>query len=204
VEREVIFSAYSKYLQSPSAWFQPRADGRATLQTTRTYMHGHLIPRIRIRDVKMLGALCALLLINGICPDPFNPLLFLLIVYNFNMHSLDCETVGEWHPKLRQTIDSWLAAGATGDATPFRDIFCSYLGMDVSIRPNIYFILSLTCSENIRLVFLLVVTMFHTKPMLLKCYMQPLLGLSPHLTPKYEAWLKVLVFPAEMGLNSTK
>ena len=142
MEREVIFSAYSKYLQSPSAWFQPRADGRATLQTSRAYMSGHLIPPNRIRAVKILGALCALL-INGICPEPFNPLLFIFIVYNFNIHSLDRETVGEWHPELRQAIDSWLAAGATGDATPFRDIFCSYLNMDVSARFNLYF-LSLT------------------------------------------------------------
>lgn len=144
MEREVIFSAFSKYLQSPSAWFQPRVDGRATLQTSRTYLSGHLIPPNRIRAVKILGALCALLLINGICPEPFNPLLFLLIVYKFDIHSLDRETVGEWHPELRQAIDSWLAAGATGDATPFRDIFCSYLNMDVGARFNIYS-LSLTC-----------------------------------------------------------
>jgi hypothetical protein len=103
-------------------------------------MHGHLIPLNRIRAVKILGALCALLLINGICPDPFNPLLFLFIIYKFNIHSLDRETVGEWHPELRQTIDSWLAAGATGDTTPFRDIFCSYLNMDVSAKFNIYFL----------------------------------------------------------------
>ena len=102
-------------------------------------MLGHLIPLNCIWAVKILGALCALLLINGICPDPFNPLLFLLIVHKFNIHSLDRETVGEWHPELRQTIDSWLNAGATGDATPFRDIFCSYLNMDVSARFKFYF-----------------------------------------------------------------
>ena len=145
MEREVIFSAYSKYLQSPSAWFLPRANDRATLQTSRSSLLGHLIPLSRIRAVKILGALCALLLINGICPDPFNPLLFLFIIYKFNIHSLDRETVGEWHPELRQTIDDWLAAGATDDTTPFRNIFCSYLNMDVSVRFNIYF-LSLTSS----------------------------------------------------------
>ena len=63
MEQEVIFSAYSKYLWSPSAWFQPRADGRATLQTSWSYMNGHLIPPSRIQAVKILGALCALLLI---------------------------------------------------------------------------------------------------------------------------------------------
>lgn len=137
VEREVIFLAYSKYLQSPSAWFHLLANERATLQTSRSYMHGHLIPHSRIRAVKILGALCALMLINGICPDPFNPLFFLFIVHKFNVHSLDRQTVSEWHPELRQAIDSWLAAGATGDATPFRDIFCSYLNMDVSVQFNI-------------------------------------------------------------------
>ncbi|KAF8804651.1 hypothetical protein BYT27DRAFT_7213790 [Phlegmacium glaucopus] len=65
VEREVIFSAFSKYLQNPSAWFQPYR-----------------------------------------------------------------EVVGEWHPELRQTIDSWLAIGASGNVAPFRNIFCSYLNMD--------------------------------------------------------------------------
>jgi hypothetical protein len=101
-------------------------------------MLGHIIPHNRIRAVKILGALCALLLINGICPDPFNPLLFLFIIYKFNVHSLDRETVGEWHPELRQAIDSWLETGATGDATPFRAIFCSYLNMDVGVIFNIY------------------------------------------------------------------
>ena len=110
-------------------------------------MNGHLIPPSRIQAVKILGALCALLLINGICPDPFNPLLFLLIVYKFNIHSLDRKTVGEWHPELRQAIDSWLAVGVTGNVIPFRDIFCSYLNMDVSARYNLnIYYLSLTFS----------------------------------------------------------
>jgi hypothetical protein len=143
VEREAIFSAYSKYLQSPSAWFQPHVDGRASLKISWT-MHGHLISRSHIQAVEIFGALCALLLINGICPDIFNPLLFLLIVYNFNIHSVDRETIGKWHPELRQAIVSWLAAGATGNVTPFRDIFCSYLSMDISVRLKIYF-LFLTC-----------------------------------------------------------
>ena len=58
-------------------------------------MLGHLIPLNHIQAVKILGALCALLLINGIFPDLFNPLLFLLMIHKFNIHSLDCETVGE-------------------------------------------------------------------------------------------------------------
>ncbi|KAF8806703.1 hypothetical protein BYT27DRAFT_7101798 [Phlegmacium glaucopus] len=100
-------------------------------------MLGHLIPHTCIQAVKILGALCAMLLISGICPDPFNPLLFLFIIYKFNIHSLDCEAVGKWYSELRQTIDSWLAVGASGDVTPFRNIFCSYLNMDVTYAPEI-------------------------------------------------------------------
>ena len=79
MEREVIFSAYSKYLQSPSAWFQPRADGRATLQTSWAYMSGHLIPPNHIRAVKILGALCALCYNSLSLP----PLHFISIGYTF-------------------------------------------------------------------------------------------------------------------------
>ena len=43
---------------------------------------------------------------------------------------------------------------------------------------------------------------FHIKPMLLKCFMQLLLGLNLCLTQKYEVLQKVLTFPAGMDLNS--
>ena len=92
-----------------------------------------MIPNARLQAVKVLGALCALLLISGICPDPFSPLLFYLIVFKFNIAALDRDIIGEWHPELRKLIDDWLAAGPEGDTSPFRSLFCSYLGMDVCL-----------------------------------------------------------------------
>lgn len=128
----MLFSAFTKYTQQFPAYFNPRADSWAALQTSRSGIHARFIPEARLRAVKVLGALCALLLISGICPDPFSPLLFYLIVFDFDLGSLDRDIVGEWHPELRQSLDDWLIAGPQGDTSPFWSLFCSYLNMDVS------------------------------------------------------------------------
>lgn len=95
-------------------------------------MASRLISDSRIEQVKFLGALSALLLIGGISPDPFNPLFFYLIVHDFNLRFLHRNIVSEWHPTLRHDLDGWLALGPTGDPTPYRSLFMSWLNMDVS------------------------------------------------------------------------
>ena len=59
-------------------------------------------------------------------------------MYNFDIHALDCEVVGKWHPELGQSIDDWLEIEATWDAAPFWYIFSSYLSMDVSTACSLY------------------------------------------------------------------
>lgn len=131
IEREVIFTAFVKHVRQYSAWFSPRADSKATLQTSRGFMAARLISASRIHQVKFLGALSALLLIRGIAPEPFNPLLFYLIINDFDLRCLTREIISEWHPNLRQELDEWLSLGPSGDPTPFRPLFASWLNMDV-------------------------------------------------------------------------
>jgi hypothetical protein len=91
------------------------------------------ISSYRLDAVKKLGAICALLLINGQCPDPFNPLIFQYLINNFNLHSLHERLVGEWHPELRATIRNWIDMGETGDVAPFRSHFATYHNQSVRI-----------------------------------------------------------------------
>lgn len=132
IERETLYTLFSKYTSSYSAWFSPRIDGRATLQTSRSFASSSFTAPSRLHQVKVLGAICALLLVGGICPEPFSPLIFYVIVHNFNPCSLTRDIIGEWHPTLRHDLDQWLAIGPAGDAYPFRSLFLSWLGIDVS------------------------------------------------------------------------
>ena len=81
--------------------------------------------------MKKLGALCALLLINGQCLEPFNPFIFEYIINDCDLQSLHKHLVGDWHPELRQTIRQWIDMGETGDVIPFRSHFASFHNQSV-------------------------------------------------------------------------
>jgi hypothetical protein len=199
IEREVIFTAFIKFTKQYSAWFSPRADSRATLQTSRGYMAARLISASRIQKVKFLGALSALLLICGISPEPFNPLLFYLIIHDFDLRCLTREILSEWHPELRQELDAWLSLGPSGDPSPFRSLFLSWINIDVrgyfmtfQEYLLIYFDRSVSYLDEI---------MLRTRHMPLKFYGQLLLDRNPLHTLSYRHLLRALVFPVVMASN---
>ena len=135
LERDVIYSAFNGYIRSFTKWFMPRFDNRASLQMSCGFwraISAGVISEARILDMKKLGAICALMLIHGICPEPLKPLIFQFIIHNGDFNSLHRGLVQEWHPELLDLITRWLAVGPTGSLEPFRLHFAIYHDMDVS------------------------------------------------------------------------
>ena len=133
LEKEVIFMTFQQYTLEPSTWFLSLVDNVASLQTSGCFLIARSISSDHLGAMKKLGALCALLLINGQCPDPFNPLVFQYLIHNFDLHLLYERLVGEWRPELRTTIRNWINMGETGDVTPFWSHFASYHNQSVRI-----------------------------------------------------------------------
>ncbi len=133
IEREVIYMAFNRYLKSFGTWFCPRFDERASLQTTCGIWRAMTgaVSENRIQSMKQLGAICALMLIHGMCPEPLNPLIFHFIINNCDFNCLHQGLVQEWHPTLYSHLKSWVDTGSGGSLEPFRAHFASYHDMDV-------------------------------------------------------------------------
>ena len=129
----MLYTAFAGYLINFSCWFVPKHNARASLQTSRPGWRAGMVTENRLIHVKRLGALCALMLIAGICPEPLNPLLLHFVIHGFDFNSLTPGIVQEWHPELYQTITDWLETGPSGDTEPFRSHWISYHDQDVSV-----------------------------------------------------------------------
>jgi hypothetical protein len=81
--------------------------------------------------MKAFGAICALMLIHGICPEPINPLILHFIIHDCNFDSLHHALIQEWHSTLFVLIKTWLETGPEGSLEPFRGHFASYHDLDV-------------------------------------------------------------------------
>jgi hypothetical protein len=131
IEREVIHTMFNSYIDK--SWLAPRADDHATLAVIYPESSWAFIPEQRLLGCAKLGALTALLLIQGHCPSPLDPLILQYFVHDKNFHSLSPTFVGEWHPNLRTTILDWIEAGHSGNISSFHSHFASYLDLEVRI-----------------------------------------------------------------------
>ncbi len=136
LERDVITTSFNRYSRSFSTWFLPRFDGRASLQMSCGIWRASagVISQSRILAMERLGAICALMFIHHICPEPLNPLIFQFIIHNGDFNSLHRGLIQEWHPGLFDLINRWLAVGPDDSLEPFRAHFASYHDIDVSHR----------------------------------------------------------------------
>ena len=130
LEREVIFTAFKAY--QGSSFFLAREDGYSALQVAYPLAAPERVPVSRMQSLEKLGALCALMMLTGQCPSPFDPLLFYYIVHNCQLECLTKPLVGEWHPQLQVLLSQWLEMGPTGDLTPFRAHFANLWDAEVS------------------------------------------------------------------------
>ena len=133
MENEVIFSAFQEFCGAKqSAYFLPRANNTCTVHAAYPLSDPRRIPGARLRQLEKLGALCALMMMSGQCPAPFDPLVFHFLVHECNLDSLHEALVAEWHPELRRDLVLLKEMGARGSLTPFSGLFYTYWNTDVS------------------------------------------------------------------------
>lgn len=138
VEREVIFTAFEQYVKQSVQWFLPRADGYASLATSHSIATAHFVSAKRKTALGVLGALTSLLIIYGIAPVPFSPVLIHYFIHGCDLRSIHRHFLGEWYPELRNLLDLWIENGHQGSTAPFQAHFNTY--HDIQVSGAFYFI----------------------------------------------------------------
>lgn len=136
IEREVIFLAYQLHTENPSRFFQPRENGFYALRT----ITGNLANESRNAHLRVLGALSALCMTYKYAPArddsgrpmSLDPLWYLFIFNNYNLDSLQPETVKEWHPDFGMLIEQFVRSGPSWDTTPLTGLLATYFDYEVT------------------------------------------------------------------------
>ena len=126
IEAEVLCATFSQLQKHPGQWFYPRIGDTASIAVMHTYSSAANVSLSRLEGMKVFGALCALLLIQGMPPLPLSPLVLQWVVNDQNIHSLHSELVSEWHPELSSTIKQWLALDPGDSIAPFQAHFSAW------------------------------------------------------------------------------
>ncbi|KAF8893501.1 hypothetical protein BD779DRAFT_1669784 [Infundibulicybe gibba] len=144
IEREVIYTAFHKYLQSPSQWFLPRAGDFSTVATCHSLATAIYLAPARRQGLLLLGALTGLFLIHGMAPAPLSPVLLHYFIHGCDLNAIHEGVLGSWYPELHHTIRSWLDAGAGGDTREFQTHFATFHDMQVKgiarVTPRVTFV----------------------------------------------------------------
>jgi hypothetical protein len=132
IERETSWALFEAFRNQSSQWFLQRMDNHASVATTHPLSSSQYVPSSRLRNLQILGAISALLLVQGIAPSNLDPVMLNFFVHSGDLHCIHPTWLGEWHPRLRATILGWINMGASGDLAPFQSHFASYHDMEVS------------------------------------------------------------------------
>ncbi|KAJ7318075.1 hypothetical protein DFH08DRAFT_714930, partial [Mycena albidolilacea] len=130
VEKEVLYTAFSWYVDHRGAYFLPRFDDTCSIVTTMSFTSHAYVSTDRREDLMILGCLAALLLLHGIAPEPLGPAIIQFAANRCELGSLTWDFVGEYHPELRALLDTWKTMGPSGDITPFQSYFATYRDLE--------------------------------------------------------------------------
>jgi len=73
-------------------------------------------------------------LIRGMSTMPLDPIVIHFFIHDCDIHSIHPAILGEWHPRLRQTISDWLRLGPHGNPAPFQEHFATFHDLQVRRR----------------------------------------------------------------------
>lgn len=134
IAREVFHTAFHRHIENNhSAYFLPRDNNTSTLRTLYPRSMAGLVPEDRIMNLRVLGALCALLMLHGQPPGHFGPGVFLYIISSFDLNAITSNFLGDWYPDVRHLILDWQDIGPGGSisAPHFRQYFATYHDIQV-------------------------------------------------------------------------
>ena len=104
IGREILVAAFLKYSQDEVKWFETLTDGFASVKPLTREMIAQYTPERRKEDFAALGAICALMLISNLAPDPIGPCVLQYMPNGCDFSALHEEFVGTWHPEVRSQI----------------------------------------------------------------------------------------------------
>ena len=122
------------FCRDDAQWFNIRADGHCALSTSHTLSSARFVSTERKKNMAVLGAAIALCLIRGMSTTPLDPVVIHFFIHDCDIHSINPAILGEWHPRLKQTISDWLSLGPRGDPAPFQEHFATFHDLQVSCR----------------------------------------------------------------------
>ncbi len=135
VEREVIYFVFLGFVgeKNKLKWLVEQTDNFHTL-CIQIAAHSRRFVCVKRRlALETFGAICALMMIHGLTPEPLDPCIFQFIIHGQDLHSLHEGFVGEWHPELRMLIRDWKEAGPQGDIQFMQSNLGSYNNMAVRL-----------------------------------------------------------------------
>ncbi|KAJ7443670.1 hypothetical protein FB451DRAFT_1437063 [Mycena latifolia] len=131
LEREILYGLFLIFANQPAKYFSLREQGRCTISTTISMAHRFLVSPVRLRELKILGAVLVLMLLHGMTPAPLSPALFQFVFHGCNLDALTSEFLSEWYPELGLLLSSWVAMGPAGDLAPFQAHYSTYHDLQV-------------------------------------------------------------------------
>lgn len=131
IELETIHRAFTQYVDQKAQWFLELLNNHVSIRTMHSAATSRNVPQERLLSMKILGALCALLMTCEQAPKPLDPGIFQFFVHNRDLNSLHRDFTSEWHPGLRNILDNWLALGPESEIDDFRSFFSSYMDQEV-------------------------------------------------------------------------
>ncbi|KAJ7238330.1 hypothetical protein B0H12DRAFT_97670 [Mycena haematopus] len=130
-EMETLYGLYQTFALHPEKYFIQREEGRHAISTTISMAQRFLVSPARIRELKILGVVLVLMLIQGIVPDIVSPALFQFAFHGCDLNAITRTFLAEWYPALL-LVDRWIQTGPRGDLSPFQAHFATYHDLQVA------------------------------------------------------------------------
>ncbi|KAJ7582356.1 hypothetical protein C8J56DRAFT_1056496 [Mycena floridula] len=128
VEDEAISTLFNMYRRSPlqSRVMKLLFNNQASICFSLPLRYAADVSPLRLTEMQVFGAICALMLIYGKFPEPLGPLFLKFVMSELNIHSLTEGFVREWAPDLARDLRHLIDAGPTGDISSLNYLFESY------------------------------------------------------------------------------
>lgn len=133
VEQEIVSLAYNHFRMHHSRFFRALFDNKCSIASSMPMRSAYLVSPERLKEVKVLGAMTALMLVYGKLPDPLSTVALQFFLHKCDIRSVTKDFLAEWCPELHLTLTRWLLVGPDDSIAPFRSHFLSYMDTDVSV-----------------------------------------------------------------------